>query len=335
LVAFRTDGGADSGLGHVRRCLALAAALSSWTRAVFLLHGSAAAAALVHTAGIECRLVGPDAAALGLALDGLDAHAVVVDAYSVDPAAVAAVAHRLLVVVDDSGRFPIAGDVVVNAALGLRAPEGTAAARYLLGPAYALLAPAFAEAPARSWNATVRRVLLTLGGATPARAMASLAAGVRAAVPVAALDIVAGPMGDSADAVEAALADAAGVVIHRAPSDLRPLMLGADLAVSGGGVTLLELAATATPTVAVAVAANQDGNLRGLERLDAIHHAGRLDEAPATVGPAMVALAGAPARRRALGERARQVVDGGGAARVAAAVRAALAAHAVGGRAAC
>ena len=114
---------------------------------------------------------------------------------------------------------------------------------------------------------------------------------------------------------------------------LRPLMLGADLAVSGGGVTLLELAATATPTVGVAVAANQDGNLKGLERLDAIHHAGRLEGAAAAVGTAAAALAEEPARRRALGERARQVVDGGGAARVAAVVRAALAAQAVGGRA--
>lgn len=291
-------------------------------------------AALVRKAGIECRLVGPDAADLGLALDGLDAHALVLDAYSVDPAAVAAVAHRLAVVVDDSGRFPVAGDVVVNAALGLRAPEGTAA-RYLLGPSFALLAPAFAEKPARSWNAGVRRVLLTLGGATPARATASLAAAVRAAVPGAVLDVVVGPVGDSADAVEAALGGVSGVVIHRAPADLRPLMLGADLAVSGGGVTLLELAATATPTVAVAVAANQDGNLRGLERLDAIHHAGRIEEAAGAVGAAAAALAGEPARRRALGERARQVVDGGGAARVAAAVRAALAAQTVGGRAAC
>jgi spore coat polysaccharide biosynthesis predicted glycosyltransferase SpsG len=235
--------------------------------------------------------------------------------------------------VDDSGRFPVTGDVVVNAALGLHVPDG-AAGRYLLGPAFALLAPAFARSPLRSWNPTVGRVLLTLGGATSATATASLAAAIRAAVPAAVLDVVAGPVGDPADAVESALGAAAGVVVHRAPADLRPLMLAADIAVSGGGVTLLELAATATATVAVAVAANQEGNLRGLERLDAIHHAGRLDEA-AAVGIAVGVLAADPARRRALGERARQVVDGAGAARVAAAVRAALAAHPVGGRAAC
>jgi UDP-2,4-diacetamido-2,4,6-trideoxy-beta-L-altropyranose hydrolase len=317
----------------VRRCLALAAAASPWSRARFILHGSETVAALVRKAGIECVLVGPTAADLARALHENDAHALVFDAYSVDPTAVAAVAHRPLVVVDDSGRFPVAGDVVVNAALGLRAPDATAT-RYLLGPAFALVAPTFAQTPERSWNATLRRVLLTLGGATPAPATAAVAAAARAAVPGVMLDVVVGPVGDSADAVESALGGAAGVVVHRAPVDLRPLMLGSDLAVSGGGVTLLELAATATPTVAVAVAGNQEANLRGLHRIHAIHHAGRLDEA-AAVRAAVAALAVEPVRRRALGERARQVVDGGGAARVAAVVRAALAAHAVGGAAAC
>jgi spore coat polysaccharide biosynthesis predicted glycosyltransferase SpsG len=333
LVAFRADGGRESGLGHVRRCLALAAALSPSAHAVFFLHGSDIAAALVRRAGIDCRPVGASATELARALEGLDADALVVDAYSLDPAAMAAGAYRPLIVVDDSGRFPVPGDVVVNSALGLQAPDGTAT-RYLLGPAFALLAPAFAQPPVRSWNAAVRRVLLTLGGATAAPATASLAAAVRAAVPGALVDVVVGPVGDSAAAVESALGDAAGVVVQRAPADLRPLMLAADLAVSAGGVTLLELAATATPTVAVAAAANQQANLLGLARLDAIRRAGGLDEA-AAVGAAVAALAAEPAQRRALGERARQVVDGGGAARVAAAVRAALATHPVGGAAAC
>jgi hypothetical protein len=86
--------------------------------------------------------------------------------------------------------------------------------------------------------------------------------------------------------------------------------------------------------VGVSVAANQDGNLRGLARLEAIHYAGALDEAEA-VRAAVKALAAEPQRRRALGERARHMVDGGGAARVAAEVCDALAATAVGRRAAC
>lgn len=330
---FRADGGPESGLGHVRRCLALAAALPATARSLFVLHGSDTVATLVRKEGIECRLVGRTAGDLARALDGLEAAALVLDAYSIDPAAVAALTHGLLVVVDDSGRFPVPGDVVVNAALGLRAPEKTAA-RYLLGPSFAMLAPSFAAAPRRAWNPTVRRVLLTLGGGAPTRAMASLAAAVASAVPGAMLDVVAGPVGDSSDAIEAALGGRSGVVLHRAPADLRPLMLGADLAVSGGGVTLLELAATATPTVAVAVAANQEGNLRGLERLKAIRHAGPVDDAGA-VREAAAALAGDPSLRRALGERARHMVDGGGAARVAEAVRESLAARADARGAAC
>ncbi|MBI1962822.1 MAG: hypothetical protein HYS37_05580 [Candidatus Rokubacteria bacterium] len=307
-VVLRADGGRDAGLGHVRRCRALAAALAPWA---------------------ECRLVVDEAPGLESALTAAragGAAALVVDSYRVsdDELARARVHVRVTARVDDTGRFPIPADLVINPAVGLAPPATPGATRYCLGPRFALLEPAFGVDPARASPGNVRRVLVVLGGASQAALMAAVARAVRAALPGAALDVVVGPIGDAADAVARALPGGGGVTVHAAPESLRPLMLAADLAVSGGGVTALELAATATPTVAVRLSENQRRNLDGLERAGALVQAGDATDPglAATVEAAVAALARDPARRRRLGELGRDLVDGRGATRVADELRA-------------
>ncbi|OGK89598.1 MAG: hypothetical protein A2X36_05105 [Elusimicrobia bacterium GWA2_69_24] len=288
----------------------------------------------------ECRMLVDETEGLGRALEvvrDLTAVALVVDSYRVSPRELEAARGRvrLTVRVDDAGRFPLAADIVVNAALGLAPPPPARGTRYLLGPRFALLGRVFAAGPARPAGRDVERVLVAFGGATPAALVARVAGAVRAALPRAALDVVVGPAGDGAEAVRAALGVLDGVTLRVAPESLRPLMLAADLAVSAGGVTALELAATATPTVAVCLAPNQRTNLDGLAATGALVVAGDADDPRLvdTVRAAVAALAAEPERRRRLGARGRALVDGLGAARVADEMRARLgAATPVGGR---
>ena len=93
-VVLRADGGRDAGLGHVRRCRALAAALAPWA---------------------ECQLVVDEAPGLESALTAARARgaaALVVDSYRVsdDELARARVHVRVTARVDDTGRFPIPAD---------------------------------------------------------------------------------------------------------------------------------------------------------------------------------------------------------------------------------
>jgi spore coat polysaccharide biosynthesis predicted glycosyltransferase SpsG len=307
-VVLRADGGREAGLGHQRRCRALAAALAPWAEVRIVVEAEPGLAS-----------------ALAAARD-LGAAALVVDSYHVAPEALARArgAVRVTVRVDDTGRFPIPADLVVSPATGLSPPAAPGATRYLLGPRFALLEPAFGADPARASRGDVRRVLVVLGGATQAALMAAVARAVRAALATAAVDVVVGPVGDAADAVARALAGVGGVTVHAAPESLRPLMLAADLAVSGGGVTALELAATATPTVAVRLSENQRRNLDGLERAGAVVPAGDAADPglAAAVEAAVAALARDPARRRRLGEQGRDLVDGRGVTRVADELRA-------------
>jgi spore coat polysaccharide biosynthesis predicted glycosyltransferase SpsG len=309
-----------SELDHVRRCHALAAA-TPWADARFLLGGDERTGGELREQGFAVTRV-----------DGIDqtvtaargAAALVVDTESVNrddlPALVAD--GRVLVVIDDAGCFPVAADLVVNAGTDLRLPPH-GVGRCLLGPTFALLGPQFVESPPREWPDTVGRALLVLGAEPPAGLLGLLAGAVRSALPDAELDVVVGPFADML-MVRRALRSVLGITIHVAPRDMRGLMLAADVAVSAGGVTLLELAATAAPLVAVCLRRSERANLVGLESAKALLFAGAVEDVrlAAAVRDALVALRHDVGRRRTLGTRARRLVDGGGAMRVASAMKA-------------
>src|SRR5712691_3079240 len=307
-AAFLAEAGAGVGLGHLRRCQALAAALSSRGAMVRLLVAGAPG-------------VGTDAARTdwtrnpALAVEALAAwrpHVVVVDSYGASRelfervAALAACA----VAVDDLADRPLPVHLVVNGAwhaarLAYRARPDTV---FLLGPEYALLDPGFGEAPRRSLRDDVRRVLVTLGGDPPLDALAAAVRAVRGAAPAAAIDLALGPLAQELDGT------GNGVTAHRGLDSLRELMLGADLAVTGGGMTLYERRATGVPAVGICLADNQRANV------DALSQAGLILGAEPSLEEAVGRLATDSALRRAMSARGRHAVDGRGAARVAAAI---------------
>jgi UDP-2,4-diacetamido-2,4,6-trideoxy-beta-L-altropyranose hydrolase len=305
-VAFAVEAGPGVGLGHLRRTQALAAVLRGRGAAVrFLVDGEADTAGLATDRLAWTRDSGLACAALAESRP----EAVVVDSYGATPAFI----ERLrtvtgcVVVIDDLADRPLPAHLVVNGAfhatqLPYRAVPDT---RFLLGPEYALLDPAFAVEPPHRPRATVRRVLVTLGGDTPRARLEATVAAVRRAGPQAAIDVAVGPY--STGAVTAG----EGVTVHRGLVSLRALILAADLAVTGGGMTLYECLASETPVVGVCLADNQRQNVDGLSRARII-----LRDAP-SLEEALRRLAADPLLRLAMSVRGRQVVDGRGASRVA------------------
>jgi UDP-2,4-diacetamido-2,4,6-trideoxy-beta-L-altropyranose hydrolase len=108
-------------------------------------------------------------------------------------------------------------------------------------------------------------------------------------------------------------------VLHEDPKEIRELMLSCDVALTGGGQTVYELAATATPAVAIRLFENQTGNLQAMSREDALLWPGDASDRDlrTRVVHALRSLDADPTRRSALGTRARLLVDGRGASRVA------------------
>jgi spore coat polysaccharide biosynthesis predicted glycosyltransferase SpsG len=138
------------------------------------------------------------------------------------------------------------------------------------------------------------------------------------------IDAIVGPLAaHDASVTTRTTGESARVTVHRDPADYRSLMLAADLAVSGGGQTLYELAACATPAVAILIADNQRANIDGLSGAGAVVAAGAAGDADLDerVTGTVAHLLNDPARRLGMGSSGRRAVDGQGAQRVASVIR--------------
>ena len=171
-VAFVTHGGPGVGLGHVRRCLALAAAWSrEGARTVFATPiADGHTADFVRRAGFETIAVPWDVAPGELSAELLarGVAIAVVDSYAASSALLVGLGDVVeqVVVVDDLADRPLPADVVVNGGIAAAALpyDRSGDTLFLLGPRYALLDSRFAEIRAREPRPQVGRVLVALGG---------------------------------------------------------------------------------------------------------------------------------------------------------------------------
>lgn len=313
-VVVVTDAGGEAGLGHFKRCAALADALSARGVAVDALVCRAPGADLAAVAPRLCVTPLEWWGAPGRVLDAVAGRAVdafVVDSYRADaPLLLDLRRVAPVVAIDDLAQSPLRVDVVVNGAwhaerLAYQAPHD---AVLLLGPRHVLLGADFAADAAPRAPAVVGRVVLTLGGATPAAEVVEAARAVRRALPRAVIDVAGGLAAGE-------LAPLTDMTVHRTVSSLRPLLAGADLAVTAGGMTLYECLATATPTVALCLADNQRPNIEHLGAADLIVPAER-----GTLASTVSRVAADRGLRERLGAGGRRAIDGRGAERVADAI---------------
>ena len=326
-IAFVTEGGPTVGLGHVSRCLALASAVAG-ARLSFLVNEDAQVALLLRrVAGEVTELPWPvDPARALRALDGLAPEVIVVDSYAASSELLASFrALAPVVAVDDMADRRLPVDVVVNGGAGAERLryERTPGTRFLLGPRYALLDPRYAGPPERVPTGQVGRVLICLGGGRQVDTTLAALSAVDQVFTDCVVDVVAGVFSGNSPALDAAARGARNrVLIHRDGFGLRALMLGADVAVSGAGVTLCELCATATPSVAVCMADNQRANVEAFAEAGAALAAGAAEDPhlAEAVASALARLANDVALRASTGARGRALVDGRGASRLARAI---------------
>ncbi len=322
---FFAEGGPAFGLGHLRRCAALADAMTARGWECRFLARDAAAGAWLAERG---RTLAPSQPPLSGRLPDADysCDAFVVDSYEATNEEIASKAKGssgiILAFDDHMNRHPVA-DIVLNA--GALAPEQAWPGRIerLLGPAYhPLCAEYLPVSGPREIRARVTRVLVTLGGSGKAALFKRVVSTVRLALPDAAIDCVVGPFAEE----PLGLASDARVNLVHSPRSLKPLMLDCDLAVAASGQTLFELAATGTPAVAACLADNQDPNLRAMARKGAALSAGAVADAGFERElAARLAQAADPDVRRGLSDAGRALIDGRGGARVEAALSSLLA----------
>jgi UDP-2,4-diacetamido-2,4,6-trideoxy-beta-L-altropyranose hydrolase len=229
-----------------------------------------------------------------------------------------------LTVMDDLLGLPLAADMIVCPGA---APDTPLARQVeaLLGPRYALLRPEFAGIPDRPAPRIVNRVLLSFGF-TDSRNGTGLAL---SALQQAAKDgfepqitVALGSAAPHLDAVRRQIAelDERATLIVDA-EDMDKLLTVADLVIGAGGVSLFERMAAGAPSITVTIADNQIAQAKFAADAEATAYAGHIDGTDVAAMASLIRnLAADPGRRQSMAKAGRKLVDGRGAARVAAAM---------------
>lgn len=318
-VVFRADGGTEVGNGHLTRCLALAQAMrDSMDIALLTADPQWPTAAAWRDNGFELFPLesepGSDADAheSTVLARQLNAGWIIADGYAFGTSfqrSVRAAGIRLLLI-DDIADRDFDADAVLNQNPGA---EIRYSDRYavpaLLGTRFAMLRRSVLETKPVAGDRG--EILISFGGADTAnvghrvlQALSALPWQGRAT-----LVCTAGPTGQ-AEAEHTAERDPRLTV--RPGGRIEPLMARADLAITAGGTTTLELAYLGVPMVLLPVAENQRPGAAALAAAGAAILVGD----PAAAATAAVNLLSDADCRRAMARCGRAMVDGQGAKRV-------------------
>jgi UDP-2,4-diacetamido-2,4,6-trideoxy-beta-L-altropyranose hydrolase len=140
-IKIVTEAGPDFGIGHQRRCQALATGFEQTG----------------HTVSLEINTYKP----LESAVDVL-----VIDSYHLTLAQYQAykLQTNTLLVIDDNNRLTYPADILINPSLGAEQIPYTTTAQLLVGADYALLNSLYWQSPRVTIEKDIKTVLITLGG---------------------------------------------------------------------------------------------------------------------------------------------------------------------------
>lgn len=190
----------------------------------------------------------------------------------------------------------------------------------LLGPAFALLRPEFAELRSnlRTRNGAVRRVLIFLGGSDPANETTKVLNAVEALRRRdLEIDVVLSSIAPHRREVEDKAKSMGNVKVHVNTDRMAALMANADLCIGAGGVTSWERCCLGLPSVVLTVAQNQELTTKTLADRKATYYLGRARDVTAPmITEALSGLLRDSVRLMELERNSREIVDGLGTERV-------------------
>ncbi len=321
-----TEGGSNIGFGHLARCCALVEGLQKVKRGAvidFVVDGDAAAKTFVKRQGID-PIVDEWVTHKGKRrLLARDKALVIVDSYRAPYALYDDLVHegaasgkkQHVVAIDDYNRIDYPVHTVVNPSIYgdkiIYQRGSSIKTMYLLGADYIILRKEFWRVPKVFVKKTVKNILVTFGGMEYQRFMKRLWRFLGREFPRFTYHVVTNApfFYNGKLRLKRHSGLSAGEMIR--------LMRACDLAISGGGQTLHELARLGIPTIGLCLADNQQFNLGGLYEACAIKYAGWYNEETVfdRIHSSVECLISAKARG-ALSARSRKTLDGKGVERI-------------------
>lgn len=321
-----TEGGSHVGLGHLARCCALVEGLQKAKCGAaidFVVDGDAAAKTFLKKQGIDPIVENWVTRKGKRRLLARDKTLVIVDSYRAPYEVYDDLVHegaaggkkQHIVAIDDYNRLDYPVHTVVNPSIYsdkiVYRRGSSIKTDYLLGAGYIILRKEFWKPPRCFVKKAVKNILVTFGGMEYQRFMKRLWRFFVQEFSRFTYHVVTNaPFFYNGDLK---LKRYSGL----SAGEMARLMCVCDLAISGGGQTLYELARVGIPTIGLCLADNQQFNLGGLSEAGAIEYAGWyaeetvFDRISSSVGRLIPAKA-----RDALSARSRKTLDGKGVERI-------------------
>ncbi len=335
-AVFRADGSPEIGMGHIMRSVVLAEELKrGGCQVVFMSREDEATHKLLKEKSIEVHTISDESLPLHgdlmkeketikAVLKKIQPDVVVTDSYDITASYLETIKPycKVLVSIDDLAEIEFCSDIIVNGNLKgeqMRYKTSNPDVKLLLGPRYILLGNQFRELQGKEKSLDlIENILVTMGGGdvmnlTPKviRAFSGISHNI-------AIRVMLGPAFNNLDEIKVAINESKrSFEILRNPKNIAELMFQADLAVSGGGSTLYELAVAGTPSIVLCQARNQLELADALDKYGTVVNLGdgrKVDEEK--IKNTLEYLMRAPDVVRMMKERCRELVDGRGVVRV-------------------
>lgn len=340
-IVIRADGNAEIGAGHLMRCLTIAEYGREYANVVFWC-ADEASAALVRARGYDALTLGTDYRDMLSELPGLErlkpgggqgperkyADAILVDSYFVTAEYLQALGNygRVYLLEDMPGHvWPVDGLINYNAFADRDYYEEIYKKKNIgqspqlhIGAAYVPIRPQFVGCDYQV-RGQVKELLVTTGGGDRGNIAGKILQSLEGTA--CRVHVVSGPYNPHGAWLARYAQEHPQVTVHQGVSEMAELMLRCDLAVTAGGTTVYELCALGVPFICFSYAENQEalaeyvGN-QGIGLTAGKYH---LDGAGTLKNIARLARQAASdlGLRKQMSQRARKLIDGQGARRLA------------------
>jgi len=262
-----TEGGRGAGFGHITRCIALAQAMNRrGVKVKLFINADKSVKAILNKEKIKYVASDWIKDKNNIITSTGRTDLIIVDSYLAEADFYNYMYNSklrpLISVIDDYNRIDYNADVLINPSIyGNKIKyKKKHNITYLTGKEYIILRKEFWSIPVKHIKRNIGDVLITLGGSKHNELSAQILRHLKMVFPCYRYHLVtSSPISFPSDRT----------VIHYSnisADKMKSLMLKTDIAISGGGQTLYELARLCVPTICVRLSENQTVNTKGLQK---------------------------------------------------------------------
>jgi UDP-2,4-diacetamido-2,4,6-trideoxy-beta-L-altropyranose hydrolase len=313
-IAIRADGGPETGMGHIMRCLSLAKEFKRAGCTVCFFSKYEEGIRKISSEGFEI-----------IELESYkNFNLMVIDTYNVSEKYFFDLRSQInkLAYLDDINKFDYPVDILIN---GNITGEYFGYKKYcenevmLLGPKYNLIRDEFKSIPARVINDEINEIMLTTGGSDPYDLSIKFTNlfSENTNLKDLKLNVIVGSLFKNKSKLRDLSEKNKNIVLHENVKNISEIMLRSDIAISSGGSTLYELCACGTPTLAFVMADNQEFLVEKMAELGFVESLGWYNAlAEEYLAKSIKELCNDYDKRKEVSKRMQELVDGEGAGRV-------------------